>query len=61
MGTPTPGRRIRRWEWKELPGGTHTVEWNGRNEGGSRVAPGILLCRLSAEGQTRSRKLVFRP
>ncbi len=55
------GRRIRRWIRMELPAGLHTVEWNGRGESGAAVAPGVLLCRLSAEGELRSRKLVFRP
>lgn len=55
------GRRIRRWIWKDLPAGMHSIDWNGRSESGSTIAPGVLLCRLSAEGQMRSRKLVFRP
>lgn len=55
------GRRVRRWIGSGLPSGMHTVAWNGRSDGGSAVAPGVLLCRLRAEGQMRSRKLVFRP
>lgn len=55
------GRRVRRWGWSDLAAGTHTVEWNGRDEKDSAVAPGILFCRLNAGGQVKNRKLVFRP
>lgn len=53
------GRRLCRWMWSDLAPGLHTVEWDGRHANGSALAPGIVMCRLSAEGQVRTRKLVI--
>ncbi len=55
------GRRIRRWIWSDLGAGTHTVDWNGLSERGAAITPGIVLCRLRAGSESRTRKLVVRP
>jgi sugar lactone lactonase YvrE len=55
------GRRIRRWTWVDLAAGNHSLVWNGRDERGATVTPGILLCRLRVGDEARTRKLVFRP
>lgn len=55
------GRRIRRWSWEGLSTGTHTVDWDGRNQAGAMVHAGLVLCQLRSAGETRTRKLVFRP
>lgn len=55
------GRRMRRWFWSDLAAGAHSLKWDGSGEAGQRVAPGVLVCRLTSGHETRSRKLVFRP
>jgi flagellar hook assembly protein FlgD len=40
------------------PAGTHEVEWDGRDEAGRRVAAGVYLCRLRAEGTAESRPVI---
>jgi hypothetical protein len=52
------GRKIREWRWPSLPPGRHEVEWDGGDRDGGRVAAGILFCKLSAGGQTFTRKLI---
>ncbi len=42
-----------------FPGGRHSAEWNGRDANGRPAASGIYLCRLTAGGESRLRKLVL--
>jgi 1,4-alpha-glucan branching enzyme len=39
--------------------GMHRVAWNGTDRGGARVAAGVYLVRLTADGATVTRKLTF--
>lgn len=39
--------------------GEYTVEWNGTDEGGNRVATGVYLYRLERDGKTESKKMVL--
>ncbi len=39
--------------------GRHQVIWNGKNQYGQTVASGVYLCRLSAGGYVKSRKLLL--
>ncbi|MBT8397056.1 MAG: S8 family serine peptidase [Gemmatimonadetes bacterium] len=38
-----------------------TLSWNGRDDGGRRVAPGVYLLRLQAGGVVEVRRVVFWP
>ncbi len=55
------GRRVRTLSQSEWPAGEHTLEWNGRDEQGQRVAPGVYLYRMEAGSFRASRKLVMSP
>lgn len=48
------GRRVRRWEWSWLPGGEHEVLWDGSDERGRPVPPGVYFLRLLAAGSQAS-------
>jgi flagellar hook assembly protein FlgD len=39
-----------------MPTGVHTVDWQGRSDDGRRVATGVYLVRMRADGieQTRT-------
>ena len=52
------GRRVRQWS---LAGGQQLLVWDGQDEGGQRVAPGIYIFRLATAGQGSSRKVVLLP
>ncbi len=39
--------------------GTHRVAWDGRDEGGRPVGPGVYLVRLESAGQSRTQRLAF--
>ena len=54
------GRRIRTLASGDVyPAGVHALEWDGRNERGRTVASGVYLYRLTAEGFTDTRRMVF--
>jgi hypothetical protein len=53
------GRRIRTVAAGSYVAGEHTVSWDGRDGTGRRVATGIYFCRLEAEGEVDSDKLVL--
>jgi len=53
------GRRVRRLVAGELPGGRHSVRWDGRNEEGRHVATGIYFYQLESADRTLTRKLVL--
>jgi flagellar hook assembly protein FlgD len=38
--------------------GEHAAEWNGRDEAGRRVPPGVYLFRLRTAGLTEARRVV---
>jgi hypothetical protein len=41
------------------PPGKYSVNWNGTNDGGQVVAPGIYLYRLRVNNKTKTRSLIF--
>jgi len=55
------GRRLKSWSWNSLQAGEHSVEWNGRTDGGRSAPAGTVLLRLSAMGRTLNQKAVRLP
>lgn len=53
------GRLVRRVADGEFAAGAHAVEWNGRDERGRDVAPGIYFLRLQAAGVETAQKLTI--
>lgn len=55
----TMGRYVTTLLEKDMSPGTHTVEWNGRDDQGRRLASGVYFYRLTAGKHTFSRKAVI--
>jgi flagellar hook assembly protein FlgD len=53
------GRLIRTVVNEEMPGGSHAVEWNGRDERGSAVSSGVYFYVLDVGKERRTRKMVL--
>jgi hypothetical protein len=52
------GRRVRSLTTHVQTPGDHTLVWDGRNESGGQVAPGVYFCRLETGGKTAVVRLV---
>ena len=55
------GHRIRTLALTALAGGPQTLVWDGRNEVGNLVAPGVYTAWLLGAGERRSVKMVRQP
>jgi hypothetical protein len=54
------GRRVRTLiEARLLDPGTHTFEWNGRNDAGGLLDAGLYFCRLETDSVSETRRIVF--
>jgi len=53
------GRRVRTLVDEERAPGLHHVRWDGRDGAGRRVASGVYLVILEADGARRSRKILL--
>ena len=53
------GRLVRGLVDADLPAGTHTAVWNGRDDTGGETASGIYLYRLRADGGSEVRKMTL--
>jgi hypothetical protein len=54
------GRRVRTlMQAASLPAGTHVATWDGRDEGGSALQPGVYLCRLEAGGTAVTTRIAY--
>ncbi len=53
------GRVVRKFEVGQQSVGTHNITWNGNNDFGQKVASGIYLYRLDADGESQVKKMVF--
>jgi hypothetical protein len=45
------GRVVRRLAERRIEPGVHTIAWDGRNEAGAKVPPGVYLARLEVAGK----------
>jgi hypothetical protein len=52
------GRRIRTLVDEHRPAGRHDAVWDGRNDNGVLVAPGVYFYQLELDGQTTGRRMV---
>jgi hypothetical protein len=55
------GRLVRRLIAAPMGAGRHDVVWNGRDDGGRRVAAGIYVVELGFEGRTSVRRIARLP
>jgi hypothetical protein len=54
------GRRVRTLVDRMLPAGNHVVRWDGKRDGGSRVASGVYFYRITyPNGEMSARKLMI--
>jgi hypothetical protein len=53
------GRRVATLHHGPLPAGTHTFEWQGLDDSGRRMPPGMYVSRLQADGVAESRRMVM--
>jgi hypothetical protein len=52
------GRKVASLVDRVMEAGSHAVTWNGRDDSGSTVAPGVYLVRLQAGGETVTGEMV---
>jgi hypothetical protein len=52
------GRRVRDLDQGERPAGAHVAQWDGRNESGAQVAPGVYLVELRGGDFRRTARIV---
>ena len=52
------GRHVRTLVDGPVQAGWQTARWDGRTDGGTRVASGVYFCRLEARTRELSRKVV---
>ena len=53
------GRRVRSLLRETLEAGRHVAIWEGRDESGESVPPGMYFSVLKADGEMRSRKILL--
>lgn len=53
------GRLVRTLADGALERGRHTLIWDGRDGAGGQVSSGVYFCRLEADGQSRSAKIIM--
>jgi len=52
------GRRIRTLEDEVREPGAGVLRWDGRDDRGARVAPGVYLVQMRSHGRVMSRRIV---
>ena len=53
------GQLIRTLQDEYIPGGKHSIVWDGKDSRGRTVAEGIYLCRLKTAETTLTRRMLF--
>ncbi|NNF07009.1 MAG: T9SS type A sorting domain-containing protein, partial [Candidatus Eisenbacteria bacterium] len=55
------GRQVKTLLQGMQPAGSRTLQWDGSNENGARVAPGVYFLKLETQETVRTQKIVFKP
>ena len=55
------GRRVRGLAERELPAGASVLAWDGRDDSGSRVSPGVYFARLATGGFEHTVRVLATP
>ncbi len=55
----TKGQLIKTLVDAELPGGKHSVVWNGLDDAGRNVSSGVYLYKLETAGQSQTRRMLL--
>jgi len=53
------GRKVRALLSGSTDASAHSVRWDGRDDGGTRLAAGVYFVRIEASGFTQARKVVL--
>ncbi len=53
------GHRVRTLVNESLSSGSHRVTWDGLDDAGNQAASGTYFCRMTAAGETSSRKMTL--
>ena len=53
------GELVRTLSSGEVPGGQHTIAWNGRDDSDRQVSSGVYFVRLECDGQAETRKIAL--
>ncbi len=53
------GRRVKNYHEDRLTVGAHSIEWDGRDMGGNKLAYGIYFYRITSNQGTQTRKMVY--
>ena len=53
------GRLVAHLHRGPMNAGAHSIEWNGRDQGGNLMPPGVYVCRLRAGALAESRHMVL--
>jgi len=53
------GELVRTLSSGDVPGGQHTIVWNGRDDGDRQVSSGVYFVRLECDGQAETRKIAL--
>jgi glucuronoarabinoxylan endo-1,4-beta-xylanase len=53
------GREVKTYAFGVQAAGAHGILWDGTDDAGKRVAPGIYFFRLQAQGESKIKKMVF--
>ena len=52
------GRQVKHLVSADMPAGNHGVTWDGSDDAGQKVPPGVFFYRLTAPGYTASKRMV---
>ena len=55
----SPEGRLVKTIARDVQPGEHTVEWDGTDDTGSYVTPGMYLCRIKGAGFEDTRKIIY--
>ena len=53
------GQVVRDFKLASKTAGSYSVTWDGTNNVGLKVSPGVYFCRLLADGQSLTKKMIF--